>query len=53
MFTMPIDPIILSVGHFALRWYSLVILLAIVVGIWIAGREAERRGLGKETINTK
>jgi phosphatidylglycerol:prolipoprotein diacylglycerol transferase len=51
MITMPIDPILFSIGHFALRWYSLIILLAILVGIWVAGREAERRGLGKETID--
>jgi phosphatidylglycerol---prolipoprotein diacylglyceryl transferase len=50
MFTMPLDPILVSFGHFALRWYSLIALVAILAGVWIAGREAERRGLGKESI---
>jgi phosphatidylglycerol---prolipoprotein diacylglyceryl transferase len=50
MITISIDPILLSIGHFMIRWYSLIVLAAILVGIWIAGREAERKGLGKETI---
>lgn len=33
-----------------IRWYSLIVLAAILIGIWIAGREAERKGLNKETI---
>jgi phosphatidylglycerol---prolipoprotein diacylglyceryl transferase len=50
MITIPIDPILVSFGHFAIRWYSLIVLASILVGIWIAGREAERKGLGKEII---
>ena len=48
MFVMQVDPIIASFGHFALRWYSIIVLVAIVVGMWIAGREAERKGLAKD-----
>lgn len=48
---MPIDPILFSIGHFMVRWYSLIILFAILVGIWIAGREAERKGLGEDVIS--
>lgn len=47
MFTVSIDPFILSVGHFALRWYSLLLLTAIGVGIWLTAREAERRAFKK------
>ncbi|HMN26768.1 MAG TPA: prolipoprotein diacylglyceryl transferase [Caldilineaceae bacterium] len=50
MITISIDPILISIGHFMIRWYSLIVLAATLVGIWIAGREAERKGLGKETI---
>ena len=50
MITISIDPIILSVGHFMVRWYSLIVLSAIVSGIWIASREAERKGFGKENV---
>ncbi|GIV80281.1 MAG: prolipoprotein diacylglyceryl transferase [Litorilinea sp.] len=51
MITMPIDPILFTIGHFTVRWYSLIILLAILVGIWVARREAKRRGLGREVID--
>lgn len=51
MITISIDPILVSIGHFMVRWYSLIVLAAILTGLWIAGREAERRGLGKETIS--
>jgi len=50
MFTVSIDPIILNIGHFALRWYSLILLTAIIVGIWLTASEAERRGIKKEDI---
>jgi phosphatidylglycerol:prolipoprotein diacylglycerol transferase len=41
---------ILSVGHFDLRWYSLILLTAIVVGIWLAARQAARKGFKKDDI---
>ncbi|HEU0291426.1 MAG TPA: prolipoprotein diacylglyceryl transferase [Anaerolineales bacterium] len=50
MITVSIDPIIFSIGHFALRWYSLIILIAIVVGIWLTAREAERKGFKPDDI---
>lgn len=51
MFTITLDPIVFSFGHLALRWYSLIVVAAIVVGIWLAGREAERKGFPKEAIH--
>lgn len=50
MITISIDPIIFNIGHFAVRWYSLILLTAIAVGIWLTAREAERRGFRKEDI---
>jgi phosphatidylglycerol:prolipoprotein diacylglycerol transferase len=50
MITISIDPIIFNIGHFALRWYSLIVMTAIAVGIWLAAREAERKGFKKEDI---
>ncbi|MCZ2076988.1 MAG: prolipoprotein diacylglyceryl transferase, partial [Bryobacterales bacterium] len=50
MITISIDPIIFSIGHFAVRWYSLILLTAIAVGIWLTAREAERRGFKKEDV---
>ena len=50
MITISIDPVIFGFGHFALRWYSLILLTAIVVGIWLTAREAERKGFKKDEV---
>jgi phosphatidylglycerol:prolipoprotein diacylglycerol transferase len=50
MITITIDPILFNIGHFALRWYALIILIAIVVGIWLTAREAERKGFKPDDI---
>lgn len=50
MITVSIDPIIFSIGHFMLRWYSLIVVTAIIVGVWLSAREAERKGFKKEEI---
>lgn len=50
MFTISIDPIIVSFGHLALRWYSLILLAAISVGIWLTAQEAARRGFKKDDV---
>jgi phosphatidylglycerol:prolipoprotein diacylglycerol transferase len=46
-----IDPVIVSFellgGHFTLRWYGLIIGIAVIVGAYITEREVMRRG-GKE-----
>ena len=50
MITINIDPVIFSIGHFMFRWYALIVITAITVGIWLAAREAERKGFKKEEI---
>jgi phosphatidylglycerol:prolipoprotein diacylglycerol transferase len=50
MITISIDPIIFSIGHFMLRWYSLIVVTAIIMGVWLSAREAERKGFKKEEI---
>src|SRR5512138_1262649 len=50
MITISIDPIIFGMGHFALRWYSVILITAMVVGIWLTAHEAERRGFKKDDI---
>ncbi|MBI3160081.1 MAG: prolipoprotein diacylglyceryl transferase [Chloroflexi bacterium] len=50
MITISIDPIIFHIGHFAIRWYSLILIAAILVGIWLTAREAERKGFNKDDI---
>jgi phosphatidylglycerol:prolipoprotein diacylglycerol transferase len=51
MVTVPIDPIIFSFGgHIALRWYSLIVMAAIALGVWLGAREAARKGFIKDDI---
>jgi phosphatidylglycerol:prolipoprotein diacylglycerol transferase len=51
MITIPIDPIIFSIGHFHLRWYSLIVGTAILIGVWLAVKEAGRKGFIKDEIS--
>jgi len=48
MITISIDPIIFSIGHFMVRWYSLILMIAMVVGVWLTANEAGRKGFKKE-----
>jgi phosphatidylglycerol:prolipoprotein diacylglycerol transferase len=50
MITISIDPILLSIGHFQLRWYSLIVTAAILIGFWLALREAGRKGFNTDEI---
>jgi phosphatidylglycerol:prolipoprotein diacylglycerol transferase len=47
MLTVNIDPNLLHLGHFALRWYGLIVVVAIFVGVGVALREAKRKGLSE------
>jgi phosphatidylglycerol---prolipoprotein diacylglyceryl transferase len=40
----PVPPIIFELGPFALRWYGLLMAIAIIVGAQIASWEIQRRG---------
>ena len=35
MFTITLDPIIAHIGPLVLRWYSLILITAIGIGIWL------------------
>lgn len=50
MITIGIDPIIFHIGPFMVRWYSLIVLTAIGVGVWLTAREAARKGFKKDDI---
>jgi len=41
-------PILIQIGPLEIRWYGVMIATACLVGYWLAGREAERKGIGKE-----
>ncbi|MDD2923389.1 MAG: prolipoprotein diacylglyceryl transferase, partial [Anaerolineales bacterium] len=38
-----IDPVIFTVGKFALRWYGVLVMFGAVAGTWIAEKEIKRR----------
>jgi len=48
--TIPIDPILVSFGHLAIRWYSLIILAAVIVGLFVLLREADRKRFSRDAI---
>jgi phosphatidylglycerol---prolipoprotein diacylglyceryl transferase len=50
MITIDIDPVIFSLGYFMFRWYALIVITAVIVGIGVSAREAERKGFIKEEI---
>jgi phosphatidylglycerol:prolipoprotein diacylglycerol transferase len=50
MITIGIDPVIVQIGHFALRWYGIFIALAVFAVVFIARRELRRKGLDGDFI---
>ena len=43
-------PVLIEIGSLSIRWYGVMIATACIVGIWVAGKEAERKGLDKKII---
>ncbi len=50
MITISIDPVLFSIGHFMVRWYGIIVGAAILLGVWLGAREAERKGFSKDAI---
>lgn len=44
----PVDPILFQIGPFALRWYGLLMLAAILTGSFVASRWIQRKGENPE-----
>ncbi len=44
-------PVLIQIGPLTIRWYGAMIALACIIGLWLAGKEAERNGIAKEKIN--
>ncbi len=42
---LPLDPIIIQIGPLVLRWYGLMIGIAIVAGVYVGAKEAQRKGI--------
>ena len=45
-----INPVIIEIGGFALRWYSLAVVLAVLAAVFVATREAKRKSFPAEEI---
>jgi phosphatidylglycerol:prolipoprotein diacylglycerol transferase len=45
------EPILIQIGPIAIRWYGLMIALGCLAGLWVAGKEAQRKGIGKEKVH--
>ena len=43
-------PILAEIGPLTLRWYGVMIATAILVGVWFAGKEGERKGFDRQKI---
>ncbi len=43
-------PVLIQLGPLTIRWYGVMIAIACIVGMWVGGREAERKGIGKGKI---
>jgi phosphatidylglycerol:prolipoprotein diacylglycerol transferase len=50
--TVDIDPVIVHLGPLAVSWYGIFVALAIAVGLWLAFREARRKGLPMEQVES-
>lgn len=44
-------PVIIQIGPLVVRWYSVMIAIACLVGLWLARAEAERKGIRKESVD--
>ena len=49
MFRSP-GPVALQIGPLSIRWYGILMALAMAIGLWLAYRDAERRGLDPESL---
>ena len=45
----PINPVAIDLGVIEIRWYGLIIAVGILLALYMAVRESEKRGLAKDT----
>lgn len=43
-------PVLIEIGPITIRWYGLMIALGCFLGLWLAGKEADRKGIGREKV---
>lgn len=45
------DRVLISIGPFDIYWYAVLIVAAIVLGVFLGSRQAEKNGLGKKFLS--
>jgi phosphatidylglycerol---prolipoprotein diacylglyceryl transferase len=45
-----IDPVIVQLGPLALRWYGLMYVVAIIIGLWVIRGYTERKGIDQDMV---
>ena len=50
-FAIDIDPVAFTILGVPVRWYGLILVMAAGVAIWLAQREAQRRGIGGAVVS--
>jgi phosphatidylglycerol:prolipoprotein diacylglycerol transferase len=45
-----IDPVIVHIGPLALRWYGLMYVVAIIIGLWIIQGYTQRKGISSDKL---
>lgn len=43
--TIDIDPVIGRLGPLTFRWYGVIMVVALALGVWVMSREMARRGI--------
>ena len=47
---IPIDPVLVSIGGLKIHWYGIMIAIGLYVGIQVALRDSDRRGISKDQL---
>src|SRR5699024_7210709 len=45
-----LDPVFLEIGPFTVHWYGVIIITGVIIGLFLATKEANRLGLKKDLI---
>jgi len=48
--TSTLDPVFLEIGPFTVHWYGVIIITGVIIGLFLATKEANRLGLKKDLI---
>jgi len=48
MISIDIDPVLFRLGHFAVRWYGLIVAGSVGTAVWLAAGEARRKRMRSE-----